>query len=100
MPDPYLWDQVARRLGFDLGDMLDLTNDWYATDAFTGASKLRKDTYLALPLAWEPISTGDKVLLPEWGGNKVRIPLEDDAVLTERGVEWLYPANEALLLVK
>jgi len=38
--------------------------------------------------------------LPEWGGNKVRIPLEDDAVLTERGVEWLYPANEALLLVK
>ena len=66
MPDPYLWDQVARRLGCDLGDMLDLTNDWYATDAFTGASKLRKDTYLALPLAWEPISTGDKVLLPLW----------------------------------
>jgi len=38
--------------------------------------------------------------MPEWGGAKVRIPLEDDAVLTERGVEWLYPANEELLLVR
>ncbi len=37
---------------------------------------------------------------PQWGGKKVRIPLEDDAVVTERGVEWLYPANERLLLIK
>ncbi len=38
--------------------------------------------------------------IPEWGGNKLRVPLEDDAVVTERGVEWLYPANERLLLVR
>ena len=25
---------------------------------------------------------------------KIRIPLEDDAVVTERGVEWLYPKSE------
>lgn len=37
---------------------------------------------------------------PEWDGAKVRIPLEDDAVVTERGVEWLYPANRAILLVR
>lgn len=37
---------------------------------------------------------------PEWGGAKVRIPLEDDAVVTERGVEWLYPVNQRLLLVR
>jgi Xaa-Pro aminopeptidase len=37
---------------------------------------------------------------PEWGGKKVRIPLEDDAVVTERGVEWLYPVNQRLLLVR
>jgi Xaa-Pro aminopeptidase len=37
---------------------------------------------------------------PDWGGAKVRIPLEDDAVVTERGVEWLYPANQRLLLIK
>lgn len=37
---------------------------------------------------------------PEWGNKKVRIALEDDAVVTERGVEWLYPPNEHILLVK
>ena len=37
---------------------------------------------------------------PEWGGKKVRITLEDDAVLTARGVEWLYPVNERILLIK
>lgn len=38
--------------------------------------------------------------IPEWGGAKLRVPLEDDAIVTERGVEWLYPANRSLLLVK
>ncbi|MFQ5789989.1 MAG: M24 family metallopeptidase, partial [Acidobacteriota bacterium] len=37
---------------------------------------------------------------PEWGGNKVRIPLEDDAIVTDRGVEWLYPVNERILLIR
>ncbi|MCY4573961.1 MAG: M24 family metallopeptidase [Gemmatimonadetes bacterium] len=37
---------------------------------------------------------------PEWGGAKVRIPLEDDAVVTERGVEWLYPVTRRILVVK
>jgi Xaa-Pro aminopeptidase len=37
---------------------------------------------------------------PEWGGKKVRIPLEDDAVVTERGVEWLYPVNDRILLIR
>jgi Xaa-Pro aminopeptidase len=37
---------------------------------------------------------------PDWGGRKVRIPLEDDAVVTERGVEWLYPANGRILVIR
>ena len=37
---------------------------------------------------------------PEWGGRKVRIPLEDDAVVTARGVEWLYPAAERIQLIR
>jgi Xaa-Pro aminopeptidase len=37
---------------------------------------------------------------PDWGNAKVRIPLEDDAVVTERGVEWLYPVNNRILLIK
>lgn len=36
----------------------------------------------------------------EWGGKKVRIPLEDDAIVTERGVEWLYPVIQRILLIK
>ncbi|HIF38254.1 MAG TPA: aminopeptidase P family protein [Gemmatimonadetes bacterium] len=38
--------------------------------------------------------------VPEWSGAKVRIPLEDDAVLTTRGIEWLYPINQKILLIK
>jgi len=38
--------------------------------------------------------------VPEWGGAKARIPLEDDAVVTARGVEWLYPANPRLRLIR
>ncbi len=38
--------------------------------------------------------------VPEWGGGKVRIPLEDDAIVTHRGVEWLYPVNDRVLLIK
>ncbi len=37
---------------------------------------------------------------PEWGGKKVRIPLEDDGIVTERGIEWLYPINERILTIK
>jgi len=38
--------------------------------------------------------------LPEWGGKKLRVALEDDAVVTERGVEWLYPINPRVLVIK
>jgi Xaa-Pro aminopeptidase len=38
--------------------------------------------------------------IPEWGGKKLRIPLEDDAIITARGVEWVYPANPRILLVR
>ena len=38
--------------------------------------------------------------IPEWGGKKLRIPLEDDAVITERGIEWLYPINPKILVIK
>jgi len=37
---------------------------------------------------------------PEWDNAKIRIPLEDDAVVTQRGVEWLYPANSHILIIK
>lgn len=36
----------------------------------------------------------------EWGGKKLRIPLEDNAIVTERGLEWLYPVNQGILLIR
>jgi Xaa-Pro aminopeptidase len=38
--------------------------------------------------------------IPEWGGKKLRIPLEDDATITARGVEWVYPVIPRIILVK
>jgi Xaa-Pro aminopeptidase len=42
--------------------------------------------------AWTPV--------PEWGGAKARIPLEDDAIVTERGVEWMYPVIQRIRVIK
>ncbi|MTB50020.1 Xaa-Pro peptidase family protein [Lewinella sp. W8] len=38
--------------------------------------------------------------LPEWGGKKLRVALEDDAIVTERGVEWIYPVNPRVQVIK
>lgn len=38
--------------------------------------------------------------IPEWGGKKLRIPIEDDAVLMEHGIQFVHPANYRLLVVK
>jgi len=55
--------------------------------------ELRETNLLSIELfAW--------TAAPEWGGAKVRIPLEDDAVVTARGVEWLYPVNQRILLIR
>ena len=37
--------------------------------------------------------------IPEWQGKKLRIPLEDDAVVTSRGVEWLSPPIQRIGLI-
>jgi Xaa-Pro aminopeptidase len=38
--------------------------------------------------------------IPEWGGKKLRIPIEDDAIVTASGVEFLHPANYRLLVIR
>ncbi len=37
---------------------------------------------------------------PDWDGRKIRFNIEDNAVVTVKGVEWLYPPNEQILLIK
>lgn len=36
---------------------------------------------------------------PDWSGRKVRFNVEDNAVVTENGVEWLYTPNEQILSI-
>ena len=38
--------------------------------------------------------------IDEWGGKKLRVPIEDDAILMEDGIQFLHPANYRLLVIK
>lgn len=38
--------------------------------------------------------------VPEWGGKKVRIGYEDNAIVTENGVEWLYSPADRILIIR
>ncbi len=57
-------------------------------------------TYIVKPTNLFSIELFAYTPMPEWGGKKLRIPLEDDAIVTERGVEWVYPINQRVLLIK
>jgi Xaa-Pro aminopeptidase len=57
-------------------------------------------TYVLRPTNFLSIELFAYTAMPEWDGKKLRIPLEDDAVVTTRGVEWVYPVNRRVLLVK
>jgi len=36
----------------------------------------------------------------EWGGNKVPVCVEENALITERGIEWVHPPQERVLLIR
>ena len=38
--------------------------------------------------------------IAEWGGRKLRIPTEDDAILMEGGIQFVHPANYRLLVIR
>jgi hypothetical protein len=38
--------------------------------------------------------------IAEWNNAKLRIPIEDDAILTDAGIQFLHPANYRLLVIK
>jgi len=57
-------------------------------------------TYKLRPGTMLSIESFLYTVVPEWGSRKIKIPLEDDGVVTERGLEWVYPAGNRILLVK
>ncbi len=38
--------------------------------------------------------------IQEWGGRKLRVPIEDNAIVMEDGVQFLHAANHRLLVIK
>ncbi len=38
--------------------------------------------------------------IAEWNGRKLRVPIEDDAILMEQGVQFVHPANYRLLVIR
>ncbi len=38
--------------------------------------------------------------VPEWDGRKLRVPFEDNAIVTERGLEWIYPKKQRILTIR
>jgi hypothetical protein len=40
------------------------------------------------------------VPVPGWGGEKLRLNLEDNAIITEKGVEALYPLNDRIIAIR
>jgi hypothetical protein len=45
--------------------------------------------YVFRPNTWHSIELSATVPVPEWGGQEVRFALEEDAVLTEDGWDWI-----------
>lgn len=56
-------------------------------------------TYTLHPTNLFAIEFFSFTVIPEWGTTKATFPLEDDAVLTERGLQWVYPPNSHILLI-
>jgi hypothetical protein len=36
----------------------------------------------------------------EWGGNKVPVCVEENALITERGIEWVHPPQNRILVIR
>lgn len=110
-----LWDAIVEA-GFNRIDFNQPTDDPAVTDVVIGPHSVgnwghglgpslaffnpTRLTYELRPTTLISIELFAFTANPEWGNAKIRIPLEDDAVITERGVEWLYPVADRILVIK
>ena len=49
--------------------------------------------------SYTSIELNTSTLVPEWGGQKVTIMMEDDAYLTKEGMKWFRPRQTAFYLI-
>ena len=76
------------------GQILDLRSQRSAlrTDTLTQNSRLRLGSYISIEL-------NTATAVPEWGGKKVFVMMEDDAYLTEQGYRFFRPRQERYFLI-
>jgi hypothetical protein len=58
-----------------------------------GGNKIIMGSYMSIEL-------NTSTVVPEWGGQKVTIMAEDDAVMTKTGYEFIGPRQTELYLIK
>jgi Xaa-Pro dipeptidase len=58
-----------------------------------GGNKIILGSYMSIEL-------NTSTVVPEWGGQKVTIMAEDDAVMTSAGYEWIRPRQTEFYLIK
>lgn len=108
--------KVAATRGYVLGRYDDPSADTRVSDVVIGSHSVGdlghgsgpsmadfnplRMTYTLRPSNFLSIELFLYTAVPEWGDRKIKIPLEDNGVVTERGFEWTYPANSRILLVK
>jgi hypothetical protein len=77
--------------GHGLGASIDFRSS-LRTDRNDGALELRDGSYLSIEL-------NTATAVPEWGGKKVYVMMEDCAYLTAEGYRFFRPRQEAFYLI-
>ena len=49
----------------------------------------------------DPLIKGEGIhTADEWNGKKIPVAIEENVVVTERGMEWLHPPQDRVLLIR
>lgn len=108
--------RVAQTPGYVLGKYDDPSMDMKLSDVVIGSHSVGdwghgsgpsladfnplRMTYMLRPGNLLSIELFLYTVVPEWGQRKIKIPLEDNGVVGDGGLEWAYPPNDRILLVK
>jgi Xaa-Pro aminopeptidase len=89
---PSLYSHSLGYHGHALGPSINARNGVLGDPPKHG-SALRLGSYRAIELS-------ATTAIPEWNGEELRIPMEDDAYLTENGFEWFRPIQKVWYLIR
>jgi len=109
-------NRLVKEAGFAIMEEFNKPSDLDVTDVIIGSHSVgnwghgigpsiaffnpERLTYILQPNNLLAIEFFAYTPIPEWGDKKLRIPLEDDGVVTEQGIQWLYPINQKILLIR